>query len=119
MRDLFNWVEHIIELAAWASQSTTDILKQELNGELAGFTMSTAFSGIGAPETALHVMKKYLGIGASGGDALFAVEWDQECGRELAIMPGGPHCIRDIARLVIRLYWCKRRSRIRSRLCSI
>ena len=58
LASLFGWVDHCVEFAAWATQSTKTAVKQQLSGTLPAFTLSTAFSGIGAPETALQSIVK-------------------------------------------------------------
>ncbi len=99
-KDLFQWVEHSIEFTAWATSQSVEIIKAQLSGKISSFTLSTAFSGIGEPENALMSIANYLGVGH--GDNVFAIEWDQECRRELASLDRPPLCIfHDI-----NDFWC-------------
>ena len=91
LTDLFSWVDHSVSYAAWAIGKSLEATKQELRAQLPGYSMSTSFSGIGAPENALNSISCYLGI--NHGPVLFAIEWDQECRRELSIPPHPPRCI--------------------------
>eukprot|EP00959_Pyramimonas_sp_CCMP1952_P133138 2783458-Pyramimonas_sp.AAC.1 len=53
--------------------------------------MSTAFSGIGAPENAMTSICSHLGVSPS--QPLYAIEWNQECRRELSASPRRPICM--------------------------
>eukprot|EP00959_Pyramimonas_sp_CCMP1952_P120097 2511090-Pyramimonas_sp.AAC.1 len=92
LQTLFGWVDHSIQFAAWATQTTAAEVRRQLSDTFTGFTISTAFSGIGAPEMALQSIMKYLNV-PERSNTLFAIEWDQECRRELALIPNGPRCL--------------------------
>ena len=98
LEDLFNWVEHTVQHAAQLVNEDMHTLKSRMLGKLAGFTMSTAFSGIGAPEHAMHGILANL---ASGQPLplrvknLHAIEVNQESRRELVCLPAPPQCLFD------------------------
>ena len=71
--DLFKLVEHSVTYATWSTGIDSNAL---LASRLAGFTLSTSFSGIGAPEVALYAMTQHFGIPRT--TSLFAIEWDQD-----------------------------------------
>eukprot|EP00959_Pyramimonas_sp_CCMP1952_P016009 338635-Pyramimonas_sp.AAC.1 len=89
--DLFNWVEHSIEFAAWVTQTPFDALRQRIAGQIPSFVVSTSFSGIGAPEQAVHSIARYLGVTSTR--PIWAIEYDQECRRELTLLKERPDCL--------------------------
>ena len=70
------------------SGSSDDVASSLMGGGfLSGATVSTAFSGIGAFEQSLEILRSYLCDGSSGSlpgaRTLFAVERDHDCQNEL------------------------------------
>ena len=84
------WVDHALDIVdkLWKSNGGvpgSDMLHTALNR----FTMSTAFSGIGASETSIELFFAALaarGKARSQLRALFFIESDQECRYELQMM---------------------------------
>ena len=68
----------------------TDFMPVEmLKDKLASLSMSTSYSGIGAPETTLHILKHVMGAKTGSEmpspNILFQVEYDEACRNELAL----------------------------------
>lgn len=78
---------------------TFESLKRHLEKNLTGgLTYSTAFSGIDAPGTALHVLSEIFGPGLPNDrkpQHRWAVEWLESSKKELSAMPGAgrPACL--------------------------
>ena len=96
LADLNRWAEHNLAV-------TSEFLTRHNSGleEVASaarrITLSTSFSGIGAPEQAHSAsgvaMSAFLGRLVSPGRHFFAIEVDQECQYELQMAPVSPECI--------------------------
>ena len=90
LEDSMRWVDHALDIVdkLWKSHGGvpgTDMLHTALNR----FTLSTAFSGIGASETSLELFFAALaarGKARSQLRALFFIESDQECRYEVQMM---------------------------------
>jgi len=91
--ELYRWVDHTIGFVANATGQGPVPLRGQIAERSKGFTMSTAFSGIGAPENALHAIMCHLGCECSR--PLYNIEWDLECRRELCALPHPPMCLFD------------------------
>jgi site-specific DNA-cytosine methylase len=91
--ELYRWVDHTIGFVANATGQGPVPLRGQMAERSKGFTMSTAFSGIGAPENALHAIMCHLGCECSR--PLYNIEWDLECRRELCALPHPPMCLFD------------------------
>ena len=91
--DLNRWAEHNLAV-------TSEFLTRHMSGleEVASaarrITLSTSFSGIGAPEQAHSAscvaMSAFLGRLVSPGRHFFAIEVNQECQYELQMAPVSP-----------------------------
>lgn len=76
-------------------------LNDKVAQRLPGYTMSSAFSGVGAPEHACECIRAALQAraGVRAGDCvrdmghIFAVEWSVQGQRELQMLPSPPTCI--------------------------
>jgi len=87
---------------------------EELNNKLGDVKLSTAFSGVGAPDIALHTLQagahRWMArAGARGDEALakpsytnlFAIEKDHECQLELRLLPVRPlHIFDDMLKFI-------------------
>ena len=93
LHELYRWVDHTIGFVANATGQGPVPLRGQMAERSKGFTMSTAFSGIGAPENALHAIMCHLGCECSR--PLCNIEWDLECRRELCALPHPPMCLFD------------------------
>ena len=89
LEDCMRWVDHAINIVDKLPNSSgagSDMLHAALNK----FTLSIAFSGIGASETSLELFFAALarrGKARSRLRSLFFIESDQECRYELQMMP--------------------------------
>ena len=92
--DLLNWVDHSISFAAWITGKSVDDTQSMLRQKTgAAFSMSTAFSGIGAPEHAMASILRH--IKAEPITRLYAIEIFQESRRELHCMQHVVGCVFD------------------------
>lgn len=90
--DAFRWVDHTLRV--WARHPECTPL--QLASALKRKSLSTAFSGVGTPETTTEIIRAHLcsrGIDASAMTCTFAVEMFAQSQRELLAIPHGPECI--------------------------
>ncbi len=94
--DLLSWVDHSFSFAAWATKTPLSDLRSLLERRVSpseGFSMSTAFSGIGSPEHAMGSILRHLGSGSV--KHLYGIEIFQESRRELFCLPTPHGCLFD------------------------
>lgn len=113
--DLLRWAEHNLTVTC---NFLDDLLghndaEERLAAVMSETTMSSAFSGIGAPEQAhtssCQVLTTQLSRRIAPGRHLFAIEQDTECQYELQMAPTKPEClftdmldaIADVARPIL------------------
>eukprot|EP00974_Lingulodinium_polyedra_P082207 7958957-Lingulodinium_polyedra.AAC.1 len=85
--ECFGWLRNALSLMSEETRAT-------MRGNLAGFTLSTAFSGIGAPEQSLALVAGELLQNEPGfhPPCLFAVEFAQHSAAELCAQVAPPRC---------------------------
>ena len=102
---LFQWPERMVGTALLMQQSTFEYQRaytQSLKARLASMSISTSFSGIDSPSTALAMLG--AGLLRSLGETvstetlpaiqnLWAVEWAACAQQELMVHPAGPNCL--------------------------
>ena len=85
LADLFEWPKR-----CWALHSDLESAAERLSNA----SVSTAFSGIDAPGTGMHMLCAELGTqlghNVPAPRHIFAVEWDRESQCELQVHPGKP-----------------------------
>ena len=94
LKDVFNWFNDMIH--RFGGRDFANSLFDQLDG----ITMTSAFSGIGSADVAMHMLHQDL-LGETGKSFryrnVYAIEWEPQCQYELRLLPKPPeHLYSDI-----------------------
>ena len=98
LQEAFQWMLHFERGVArtWGEEALRD-LRIRLFRTLGSQSYATMFSGIDAPSTALETINKVvaggLGLPPRKMQHVMAIEWDEECQKELLCHPCAPACM--------------------------